>query len=58
MVQFGQCLLFPVSKLNHILELYSNFKNGSYLVKPIEIKKYKYSSLSSELESLIKKIID
>ena len=43
---------------NHILELYSNFKNGSYLVKPIEIKKYKYSSLSSELESLIKKTID
>ena len=43
---------------NHILEQYSNFKNGTYLVKPTEIEKYKYSSLSSKLGSLIKKTID
>jgi len=43
---------------NHILELYSNFKNGTFLVKPIEIEKYKYSSLTFKLDSLIIKTID
>ena len=43
---------------NHILELYSNFKDGNYLVKPNGTEKYKYLNLSSELESVIKKTID
>jgi hypothetical protein len=43
---------------NHILELYSNFKNGTFLVKPIEIEKYKYSSITFKLDSLIIKTID
>ena len=43
---------------NHILELYTNFKNGSYSVKSIGIEKYKFSNLSSELLTVIKKTID
>ena len=40
---------------NHILELYSNFKNGNYSININDIEKYKYSNLSSELQSVIKK---
>ena len=41
---------------NHILELYSNFKNGNYLLSSSDIEKYKYSNLSSELRDIINKI--
>jgi hypothetical protein len=41
---------------NHILELYSNFKNGNYLLSLSDIEKYKYSNLSSELRDIINKI--
>ena len=40
---------------NHILELYSNFKNGNCSLNINDIEKYKYSNLSSELQSVIKK---
>lgn len=41
---------------NHILELYSNFKNGNCLVNTNDIERYKYSNLSLELRDVINKI--
>ncbi|MDA9338662.1 glycosyltransferase family 4 protein [Flavobacteriaceae bacterium] len=41
---------------NHILELYSNFKNGNCLLSSSDIEKYKYSNLSLELRDIINKI--